>query len=67
MALAKQTIIKWRETLLGIEVGAQLEINVPRFGIPSSLSSTASQLKNKGIASFKIERFEKKLIIKRIA
>lgn len=67
MTLAKQTIIRWRETLLGIEVGAQIEMSVPRFGVPSSLSSTASQLKNKGLASFKIERFEKKLIIKRIA
>lgn len=68
MGLTTRTIIKWRETLLGIKIGGMLEMKTPpSYTIPSSLSSMASQLKRSGIATFKMERSEGKLVIKRIA
>lgn len=67
MKVITQTIIKWKETLLSIEIGDTLEMKVSPFGVPASLSSTASRLKTTGIATFDITIAEGKLIIKRIA
>lgn len=67
MKVIKQTIIKWKDTLLSIEKGGELSMEAPSLGgIPASLSSTASRLKKEGV-SYDIKIKEGELIIKRLS
>ncbi|MBD9179520.1 MAG: hypothetical protein EGP82_10180 [Odoribacter splanchnicus] len=66
--LITRTVIKWKDTLLGIELGEELKVKAPEYGgIPSSLSSIASRLKSDGIASFVLRVENSEIIIKRIS
>lgn len=66
MKVITRTTIQWKPTLLGIKIGETLEVKSP-LGMPSSLSSVVSRLRTAGVADFKIERSEGKLIIKRLS